>query len=68
MIRLPSIMGDAVLVRTQRFAPRWDVCRGDHLKKVLIGDESFMGKLKRIVQRLGNVWEVGAKGKFCDNV
>ena len=40
MVRLPSVMSDAVLIRTQRLAPRWDVRRRDDLKKVLVGNES----------------------------
>ena len=40
MIRLPSVVGDTVLVCTQRFSPRRDVCSRDNLKKVLVGDES----------------------------
>lgn len=40
MIRLPSVMGDAVLVCKQWLAPRWDICRRDNVKKVLVGNES----------------------------
>lgn len=40
VIRLSSVMGNTVLVRTQRLAPRRDVCRRYNLKKVLVGDES----------------------------
>jgi len=68
MIRLSSVMGDTVLVRPQRFAPRWDVCGRDDLKKVLVGNERFIGELEGIVQWLGNVREVGAKRKLCYNV
>jgi len=38
------------------------------MDKVLVGDEMFVSKLKGIVQRLGDVREVGAKRKFCDDV
>jgi len=68
VVDLPSVMGDTVLVRTQRLAPRCDVCRRNNVKKVLVGDERFTSELKGIVQRLGNVREVWAKGKFCDYV
>jgi hypothetical protein len=41
MVDLPSVMGDTVLVGAQRLASRWDVCRGDNVEEVLVGDESY---------------------------
>jgi hypothetical protein len=40
VVGLPSVMGHTVLVCTQGLASRWDVCRRDNVKEVLIGDES----------------------------
>lgn len=68
MVDLASVMGNTVLVRTERLASRWDVCRRDNVKKVLIGNERFVSEFERIVQWLGDVWEVWAKGKFSDDV
>jgi len=68
VVDLPGVMRDTVLVRTQWLGPRRDVCRRDNVKKVLVGDERFMGKLKGIVQWLCDVRKIWAKGKFCDYV
>jgi hypothetical protein len=40
MVDLPSVMRDTVLIRTQGLASRWDICRRDNVKKVLVGNES----------------------------
>lgn len=61
MVDLSSVMGDAVLVRAQRLAPGWDVCRRDNVKEVLVGDERFTSELERIVQWLSDVREVRTK-------
>lgn len=68
MVDLPSVMGDTILVRTQRPASGWDVCCRDDVKEVLISDERFKSKLKRVVQRLSDVGKVRAKREFCNNV
>lgn len=35
---------------------------------ILCCELTFVSKLKGIVERLGDVWKVGAKRKFCDDV
>jgi hypothetical protein len=42
VVGTPSVMSDAVLVRTQWLGPRCDVCRRDNVKKVLVGNESYI--------------------------
>jgi hypothetical protein len=68
VVDLPGVMGDTVLVRTQRLTPRWNICRGDDMEEVLVSNERFVSELERVIQRLGYVWEVRAKGKLRDNV
>jgi len=61
-------MGNTILVRAEGFAPRCDVCCRDNMKEILVSDEMFVSKLEGIVQWLGDVREVWAKGKFRDYV
>ena len=79
----PLIVRHAILVRMQRFRAWCDVCGWNDPKIVLICNKicelsrvapaeciqhTIMCHLERVVEGLGNLWEMFAKGKFSDHM
>jgi len=64
----PFIVGHAVLVRMQRFGTWCDVGSWDDSKVVLICNKVIMCNFERVVEGLGDLWEMFAEGKFSDDM
>lgn len=63
-----SVMSNAILVGLERSRARSNICSGYDMKEVLVCDKWIPCHFKRIIQRLHDVWEIGTKGKFSDNM
>lgn len=66
--KLASIVSNAVLVRMKRCGAWRNVGSRDHMEVVLVCDERVMGKLKRVVEWLYNVGEIGPEGELGDDM